>query len=103
MNAGGRHLAVFALLLSGGAAAEKDLTRWVDPLIGTSNTSAFSVEVCCASKWARCRGSTYIRQCVKIGVVSRVGIEPTAKGLKGLCSTPELPAHLPLRILKISG
>ena len=40
---------------------------------------------------------------VKMGVVSRVGIEPTAKGLKGLCSTPELPARLPLSILKSSG
>ena len=33
----------------------------------SSNTSAFSVEVRCASKWARCRGSTYIRQCREDG------------------------------------
>ena len=94
---------MFALLLSGGAAAEKDLTRWVDPLIGTltsyelsrGNTypsasrpsgmtswspqtgsyenalfydhSSDSLNGIRASKWARCRGSTYIRQCREDG------------------------------------
>ena len=38
---------MFALLLSGGAAAEKDLTRWVDPPIGTLTSYELS------------RGNTY--------------------------------------------
>lgn len=47
MTAAGRHLALLGLLLAGRSAAEEDLTRWVDPLIGTRTSYELS------------RGNTY--------------------------------------------
>jgi predicted alpha-1,2-mannosidase len=47
VTAAGRHLALLGLLLAGRSAAEEDLTRWVDPLIGTRTSYELS------------RGNTY--------------------------------------------
>ncbi len=33
-----------------------------------------------------------VKQTVRLQIVSRMGIEPTTRGLKVRCSTPELPA-----------
>ena len=51
-----------------------------------------------ALTWIRRRIRRSISQRRDSGVVSRVGIEPTAKGLKGPCSTSELPARFTCNI-----
>src|SRR5262245_56034106 len=56
--------------------------------------------VCGETRKTRCLLAVpAISRHILIGVLGRVGLEPTTPALKGRCSTPELTAHTPRRII----